>query len=136
MTNPDRHACPDCGASHKRNKPKIVRQSTAANTDLKPGRCGICNHQIIRGRIDTLERALDPRALNEIGWLTVRATGRTTFTIRGLRATPHNHATRWPPPTGTAYRTLHDCHRPIGDELGAPVIRHPKPTTTPTDPPY
>lgn len=136
MTAPDRHACPDCGASHKRNKPKTTRHTTATNTDLRPGRCGICRQPVIRGRIDTLDRILDPRALNEIGWLTLRAVGRPTFTIRGLRATPHNHATRWPPPDGTAYRTIHDCQRPIGDELGAPVIRHPAKQPTPTEPNY
>ncbi|AKJ72334.1 hypothetical protein BH787_gp14 [Gordonia phage GMA4] len=134
MTATERHACPDCGASHQRRQPKNPARSMAANTDLKPGRCHTCKQPVIRARIEGIDRVLDAQPINEIALITYRHVGRRTYTRNGTRARAHTYATTWTP--GARMHVVHDCAQPIPPPLRGDTITHRAPTPAPTEPPY
>ena len=111
----DRHACPDCGASHARRAPRVVkRTSVASSTDLSAARCPHCKAPVLAGRVDALETMLDPHPVNELGHATYKALGRTMYTRTESRARTHSYATRWPPDKGyQTFHVQHVCGKPI-----------------------
>ncbi|GAA4756196.1 hypothetical protein [Gordonia alkaliphila] len=137
----DRHNCPDCGASHRKNAPKTnTRTSTAHTTELDIKRCPKCRASTLAGRVQGLDLHLDPQSLNEIGAQAFRATKRLIVIRRGWRGRFHDGWKQWPPDDDTAWHVIHDCDRPVPRELaqgGPPPSR--KTTTTdplPDTPPY
>ncbi len=119
MSAPDRHECPECGASHRRRteKASTAKRSQAANTDLEPGRCPHCKAVIIEGRIGGLDTQLEPQPLNALGWQTYAGISRGLYLRRGLRATFAGPQSRWPPPPGRQAFVEHVCNKPIPDPL-------------------
>ncbi len=133
----DRHACPDCGASHARRKPKKTtpRGAHLESTDLTPAKCPRCASPVIAGRVQGLDVYLDPRRLNHIGascFTALPARG-PIVVIRGLRGRHRNPTQAWPPADGTTWHATHDCDKPVPAELGEPTGR-PRPVAPPSDP--
>lgn len=135
----DRHACPDCGASHRKKAPqKTTRTNLTAYTDIAPSKCPHCAGSTLVGRVQGLDLTLDPRPINALGAQTYRALGRTMITLRGLRARLHDGWTHWPPDDGTQWHTTHRCGMPVPHELGDATIDRTRRTFTPLPdtPPY
>ena len=124
MTATDRHTCPDCGASHPRRQPKNTPRSTAANTDLNPGRCSQCHAPVMRGRIEGIDRVIDAQPINEIGLIAYRAASRSTFIRRATRARHTTRSTRWPPPDRASLHVEHDCTQPVPEPLRGDTVTH------------
>ncbi|UQE73854.1 hypothetical protein MYK68_14055 [Gordonia sp. PP30] len=116
----DRHACPDCGASHAIRTPRKTRTQTALKdtTDLTPRLCGGCGSPVLAGRVEGLDLTLDPRPLNHLGATTMQALGRLIIIRAGARGRLRNHAQHWPPSDGRYWHTNHRCGHPIPHELG------------------
>lgn len=135
----DRHACPDCGASHPIRAPKKrTRTTLTADTDLTPARCPCCSAPVLAGRVEGLDLRLDPRPLNELGYTALQAIrDRLLVSVNRNRARGRL-SPRWPPlPTHTIH-AAHDCDRPIPHELGDALIdrtRRARTTPPPADPP-
>lgn len=135
----DRHACPDCGASHPRRAPKVVKRTTvAASTDLAATRCPHCRAAVLAGRVDALETMLDPHPVNELGHATYKALGRTMYTRTESRARTHSYATRWPPDKGfQTFHVQHVCGKPIPRLLiENNVVRRQRIVALPENPPF
>ncbi len=135
----DRHACPDCGASHPIRAPKKrTRSNLTADTDLTPARCPRCSRPVLAGRIEGIDLRLDPRPLNELGYMALQAI-RDRLLVSVNRNTARGRLSpRWHPRTGATIHAAHDCARPIPHELGDALIdrtRRATRTPTPTDPP-
>lgn len=137
----DRHACPDCGASHTKRAPKKpdTRKTLTAATDLTPKRCRHCHTPVIAGRVDAQDIQLDPRPLNAIGIAAMNSARRPIAALRGLRATFINPHIQHTPTPGATWHTIHDCNRPVPHELGDALIdrtRRRANTTLTDNPPY
>lgn len=136
----DRHACPDCGASHPIRTPKKrTRSNLTADTDLTPTRCPRCSAPVLAGRIEGLDLRLDPRPLNELGYTALHAIRDRLLVSVNRNTTRGRLSPRWPPKAGVTVHAAHDCDRPIPHELGDALIdrtRRATRTPTPADPPY
>lgn len=136
----DRHACPDCGASHAVRAPKraAAASSAASHTDLRASRCPHCRQPVLAGRVDALETMLDPHPVNELGHATYKALGRTMYTRTESRARTHSYATRWPPDKGfQTFHVQHVCGKPIPRLLiENNVVRRQRIVALPENPPF
>lgn len=137
----DRHACPDCGASHRKRatqKPSTTAPRRDATTDLDVTTCRHCKATVIAGRILAIDRQLAPQPLNELGWRTYRGAGRRLFTRVGVRASPHDPVlTRWPPERRQVFLLEHHCGETIPDLFIENNVTDNKRTIDfPDNPPY
>lgn len=138
MTN-DRHACPDCGAKHRKLAPKKTQPRThLETTDLAGRRCHHCRQPVLAGRVTGVDYQLDPRPINELGAITYTAIGRTIIIRAGHRGHLADHWKTWPPADGEHWHTIHDCAKPVPHELGDAGIDKTRRAnhTPPVDPPY
>ena len=135
----DRHACPDCGASHAIRAPKRVAAATSAasHTDLRASRCPHCRQPVLEGRVDALDRLLETQPINELGFLTYRNIGRTIVDRHEQRARNTSYATSWPPKDWHYFHIIHECGNPIPALLQENnVTRHKRIVTLPENPPF
>lgn len=134
-----RCTCPDCGATHpKRSTTPPPRRSAATNTDLDVTTCPLCRAPVLAGRIGGLDTHLDPQPVNELGWRTYHAIGRTIYRRRDTRATRANPTTTWPPDRDQYFHIAHECGKPIPEPLiENNTTRNPERTIEfPDNPPY
>lgn len=136
----ERHACPDCGASHAiraTKKPAARRPATNSCTDLDVTTCPHCKSAVLAGRIGGVDRRLDPDPINELGWRTYRGIGHMVYLRCGPRAditTPLHH---WPLPELAYGHVLHVCGTPVPPALRENnVIHQTREIEFPDNPPY